>query len=77
MKSAALHAHRILYLTPPVKLLLNKIPKARAYHPKQEVGILVTPDQRRADEIAQFFGRIVSGYHHLLFTLGSVTDPRE
>lgn len=67
----------ILYFCPAVKLFLNKIPEACAYHPKQKVGVLVTPDQRRADEVPQLFGRIVSRYHHLLFTLGSVPDPRE
>jgi len=50
----------ILYLGPTVKLLLDKIAKARAYHPKQKVGVLVTADQRRADEVPQLFGRIVS-----------------
>ena len=67
----------ILYFGPAVKLLLDKIAKACAYHPKQEIGVLVTPDQRCADEVPQLFGRIVSGYQHLLFTLGSVPDPRE
>jgi len=67
----------ILYFGPPVKLLLDKIAKARAYHPKQKVGVLVAPDQRCLDKGPQLLGRIVSGYHHLLFTRGSVTDPRE
>lgn len=67
----------ILYFGAAVKLLLDKIAKACAYHPKQKVGVLVTADQRCADEVPQLFGRIVSRYHHLLFTLGSVPDPRE
>jgi len=67
----------ILYFGPPVKLLLDKIAKARAYHPKQKVGVLVAPDQRCLDKGPQLLGRIVSGYHHLLLTLGSVPDPRE
>ena len=67
----------ILYFGPTVKLFLNKIPKARAYHPKQKVRVLVAPDQRCLDKRPQLLGRIVSGYHHLLLTLGSVPDPRE
>ncbi len=67
----------ILYFFPAVKLLLDKIAKACAYHPKQEIGVLVATDQRCPDKVPQLFGRIVSGYHHLLFTLGSVPDPRE
>jgi len=67
----------ILYLGPTVKLILNKIPKARAYHPKQEFGILVSTRQSGGHKGPQLFGGFIPNDPRGSFTFGSVPDPRE